>query len=150
MSQIWFGIAPICEARWNALRLNDRGNIEEALANIQLVIDIFDYLRTPEIQGKLRHIYNKMWAEIDVFQDACNAVRERRGEAIPAWNLTRLWEEYNRSALLTGQHAHQLTLIDAISNICLAKPVAGPSCTSKPSTTSGKLTSCLLYNQGAL
>ena len=96
MAQIWYGMPPIPEARWKELKLDDERNIEEALATIQLVIDVFDYLRTPEIQGKLRHVYNKIWAEIDVFQDACNAVHTSRSDAIPTWNLTRLWEQYNK------------------------------------------------------
>jgi hypothetical protein len=87
------------------LRLDDPQNIEEALATLQLVIDIFDYLRTPEIQGKLRHVYNKIWTELDVFQDACNAVRTTGGEAAPTWNLTRLWEEYNKSDLPVPLHS---------------------------------------------
>jgi hypothetical protein len=72
--QVWFGAAPVSDARWRAKGLDAEDNIEEALAIIEQVIDIFKYLASPDIQGGLRHIHNKVWAEIDVFQDACNAV----------------------------------------------------------------------------
>jgi hypothetical protein len=76
--------------------LNEESNIEEALATIQVVIDVFDYLRKPAVQGQLRHVYNKIWAEFNVFQDACKALHTQRGEPVPDWSLTKLWEEYNK------------------------------------------------------
>jgi hypothetical protein len=84
------------DARWKARGLDEEGNIGEALAIIQVIIDVFDNLRLPEVQGQLRHIFNKVWVEIDVFQDACNAVRTSRGEPAPEWSLTKLWQEYNK------------------------------------------------------
>ncbi len=94
--QVWFGIAPVSDARWKAKGLDEEAHIEEALAIIQQTIDIFDYLRSPEVQGNIRHIFNKIWADIDVFQDACNAVRRSGGEAAPEWSLSKLWQEYNK------------------------------------------------------
>jgi hypothetical protein len=86
----------VSDARWRAKGLDAEDNIEEALAIIEQVIDIFKYLASSEIQGGLRHIHNKVWAEIDVFQDACNAVRTTRGEPAPSHNLTKLWQEYTK------------------------------------------------------
>lgn len=92
--QVWLGIAPVSEARWRAKGLDAIENIEEALAIIQQVIDVWIHLAKPEIQGDLRHINNKVWAEIDVFQDGCNAVRTSKGEPVPAHSLTKLWEVF--------------------------------------------------------
>ncbi|OZJ06593.1 hypothetical protein BZG36_00644 [Bifiguratus adelaidae] len=93
-SKIWLGIAPVSDARWCAKGLDEEANIEEALAILQQVVDVFDYLRKPEIQGQMRNVHNKIWAEIDIFQDACNAVRTTKGEPAPDFSLTKLWQEY--------------------------------------------------------
>jgi hypothetical protein len=90
------GIAPVSDARWRAKCLDEQDNIEEALAIIQQVVDVFEYLRKPEVQGKLRDIYNKIWAEIDIFQDAINAVYTACGEPVPEWSLSKLWQEYTK------------------------------------------------------
>jgi hypothetical protein len=94
--QLWFGIAPVSDARWKAKGLDEEGSFEEALAIVQAVVDVFDDLRSPEVQGQIRHIFNKVLAEINVFQNACNAVRTLRGEPAPEWSLTKLWQEYNK------------------------------------------------------
>ncbi|KAL5326249.1 hypothetical protein ACEPPN_007387 [Leptodophora sp. 'Broadleaf-Isolate-01'] len=94
-TKVWLGIVPVTDARWRAKGLDATDNIEEALAIIAQVVDVFKHLAKPEVQGDLRNINNKLWAEIDVFQDACNAVRTTKGEQAPAWNLTKLWEAFN-------------------------------------------------------
>ena len=76
-------------------RLVQPGRAEEALAIITQVIDVWKHLAKPEVQGDLRNINNKLWAEIDVFQDACKAVRTTKGEPAPEWSLTKLWEAFN-------------------------------------------------------
>ncbi len=82
------------EAQWKAKNLDAQDNFEEALAIIEQVIEVFKYLALPEIQGDLRDINNRLWVEIDTFQDACNAVRTTRGEPAPDFNITKLWMEY--------------------------------------------------------
>lgn len=81
------------ETQWASKNLDDQDNIEEALAVIELVIDVWKHLCSPKIQGDIRHVHNKLWAEIDVFQDAINARASARGEQ-PEFNLTALWHEY--------------------------------------------------------
>ena len=83
------------DARWKAKGLDATDNIEESLAIITQVIDVWKHLAKPEVQGDLRNINNKLWAEIDVFQDACKAVRTTKGEPAPEWSLTKLWEAFN-------------------------------------------------------
>ncbi|KUJ08973.1 uncharacterized protein LY89DRAFT_676349 [Mollisia scopiformis] len=99
-TKIWFGIAPMSEAQWKSKGLDEQDNIEEALAVIELVIDVWTHLCTPKIQGDIRHVHNKMWAEIDVFQDALVAEAGSRGETIE-YNFTQLWHEYIKSWLYT-------------------------------------------------
>ncbi|KAH7370910.1 hypothetical protein BKA65DRAFT_590159 [Rhexocercosporidium sp. MPI-PUGE-AT-0058] len=94
-TKVWHGIVPVTDARWKAKGLDAIDNIEEALAIISQVVDVFKHLAKPEVQGDLRNINNRLWAEIDVFQDACNAVRTTKGERAPVWNLTKLWEAFN-------------------------------------------------------
>lgn len=81
------------EAQWKSKNLDEQDNIEEALAIIEQVVDIWKHLCTPRTQGDVRHVHNKMWAEIDVFQDAINARAAARGEPVP-FNLTELWHKY--------------------------------------------------------
>ena len=87
-------MAPVSDALWKAKSLDDEANIEEALAVLRSVIDVFDYWRKPEIQGQLRDVFNKVFLELDVFKDATNALRSARGEAVPDWSISRLWQEY--------------------------------------------------------
>ncbi|KAG4420478.1 hypothetical protein IFR04_006398 [Cadophora malorum] len=94
-TKVWLGIVPVTDARWKAKGLDATDNIEEALAIITQVIDVWKHLAKPEVQGDLRNINNKLWAEIDVFQDACKAVRTTKGEPVPEWSLTKLWEAFN-------------------------------------------------------
>ncbi|KAK0122479.1 hypothetical protein ONS95_010710 [Cadophora gregata] len=94
-TKVWLGIVPVTDARWRAKGLDATDNIEEALAIINQVVDVFKHLAKPEVQGDLRNINIKLWAEIDVFQDACNAVRTTKGEPAPEWSLTKLWETFN-------------------------------------------------------
>lgn len=95
-SLLWNGLSPVSEAQWQAKGLDERENIEEAMAIIRQVIDIFHYLRTPEIQGQLRSTHNKIWMEIKIFQDACNGLRTSKGESEPDFSMTLLWEEFMR------------------------------------------------------
>jgi hypothetical protein len=122
----------VSDARWRAKGLDAEDNIEEALAIIEQVIDTFKYLASPDIQGGLRHIHNKVFVEIDVFQDACNAVRTTRGDPAPSHSLTKLWQEYtklhyahmekqNRSWVFT----HLKTLHQVWKNRFLAKLQSG-------------------------
>ncbi|CZR53600.1 uncharacterized protein PAC_03480 [Phialocephala subalpina] len=92
-TKIWFGMAPMTEAQWKAKGLDEEKNIEEALAIIEQVIDVWKHLCTPKVQGDIRYVHNKLWAEIDVFQDAITALTSSRGEPI-AYNFTQLWHEY--------------------------------------------------------
>jgi len=68
-------MAPVSDALWDAKSLDDEANIEEALAILQTVIDVFDYWRKPEIQGQQRDVFNKVYFELDIFKDASNALR---------------------------------------------------------------------------
>ncbi len=82
------------DAQWKAKNLDTRDNIEEALAIIEQVIEVFKYLSLPEVQGDLRDMNNRLLAEIDTFQDAYEAVWTARGELVPNFSLTQLWMEY--------------------------------------------------------
>ncbi|KAF4611369.1 hypothetical protein G7Y89_g15644 [Cudoniella acicularis] len=116
-TKVWFGLPPVSTAHWNAKALDHEDNIEEALSILQAVVDVWDYYRTPTIQGQLRNTFNKIFVEMDVFQDASNARHSVQGERVPGWSLGKLWQEYvrwhfanmekqSRSFLLT----HLLTL----------------------------------------
>jgi hypothetical protein len=89
-------MVPVSDARWRGEGLDEQENIEEALAVIQQVIDVFEYLRSPDVQGKLRDVFNQVWAELDIFQDAINAVYVARGDQPPIWSLSKLWQEYTK------------------------------------------------------
>ncbi len=82
------------EARWKSKGLDEQDNIEEALAIIEQVVDVWKHLCTPKIQGDIRYMHNKIWTEIDVFQDAITARASSRGEPAPEYNFTQLWHEY--------------------------------------------------------
>lgn len=92
--QVWFGIAPVSGASWRSRGLDDEDNIEEALAIIQQVVDVFTYFLSPDVQGRMRDTYNQIWCELDIFQDAVNAMSEAAGEEKPEWNIAKLWQEY--------------------------------------------------------
>lgn len=81
------------EAQWKSKGLDEQDNIEEALAVIELVIDVWKHLCTPKIQGDIRTVHNKLCAEIDVFQDALAARAAANGETIE-YNFTQLFHEY--------------------------------------------------------
>lgn len=87
-------MAPVTDVDWRERSLDDRSNIEEAIAIIRQVVDVFDYLREPDVQGRLRDGYNRIWAEWDIFQDAANAMHDEKGEMRPEWSLSKLWQEY--------------------------------------------------------
>lgn len=87
-------MAPVSDARWRSEGLDEQDNIEEALSFIQQVVDVFEYLRSPEVQGGLRDIFNQVWAELDTFQDAINAEYTAKGDSVPEWSLSQLWQEY--------------------------------------------------------
>lgn len=108
MSQIWFGLAPMTEAQWQSKRLDEQENIEEALAIIEQVIDVWKHLCSPTVQGDIRHVHNKLWAEIDVFQDAINAQAAAAGETVD-FNLTNLFHQYIRYFLPTLPISSELT-----------------------------------------
>lgn len=82
------------DALWKSRGLDDEANIEEALAILRSVVDVFDYWRKPEVQGQLRDVFNKVFLELDIFKDAMNALRAERGEAVADWSISRLWQEY--------------------------------------------------------
>lgn len=88
-------MAPISDSLWQAKGLDDEANVEEALALMRLVVNIFTYWRKPEIQGHLRDVFNRVYLELDIFNDAMNALRASRGEPVPDWSISRLWQEYN-------------------------------------------------------
>ncbi|RFU28834.1 hypothetical protein B7463_g7506, partial [Scytalidium lignicola] len=93
-SRIWFGLAPVPDARWRAKGLDKMDNIEEAIAIIQLVVDVFKHWTKPEVHGNLRTTHNKVWTEYDVFQDAIVGLKQQQGEPAPDFNIAKLWQEY--------------------------------------------------------
>ncbi|KAH8657081.1 hypothetical protein BGZ60DRAFT_416733 [Tricladium varicosporioides] len=93
-TKIWFGLSPVPLAHWNTKNLNHVSNIEEALSILQAVIDVWEYLRQPKIQGQLRNKFNKIFIELDVFQDASNAYHTQRGDPAPTWSISKLWQNY--------------------------------------------------------
>jgi len=60
----------VSHARWRAKGLDEQDNIEGALSLIRQVVDVFQYLTETEAQGELRNTWNKIFLEIDIFQDA--------------------------------------------------------------------------------
>ena len=66
----------------------------EVITVIRQVVDVFEHLREPDVQGRLRDGYNRIWAVGDIFQDAVNAMHDEKGEMRPEWNLSKLWQEY--------------------------------------------------------
>ncbi|KFY56833.1 hypothetical protein V496_06624 [Pseudogymnoascus sp. VKM F-4515 (FW-2607)] len=104
-AKVWFGIAPVTEVDWRERSLDEMSNIEEAIAIIRLVVDVFQYLREPNVQGTIREGYNRIWGEWDVFQDAVNAMQDEMGEKRPEWSLSKLWQEYmhNHFAFMESQ-----------------------------------------------
>ena len=86
---------PMPDALWASKELDKRENIEEAMAIIQQAVDVFKYQLKPEINGEMRTTYNKVWTEIDVFQDAIVALRSSNGEPAPEFNIAKLWQEYS-------------------------------------------------------
>ncbi|RDW57279.1 hypothetical protein BP5796_12729 [Coleophoma crateriformis] len=93
-STVWFGMVPMSDARWQAKGLDDPDNIEEAIAVIRQVVDVFEYFRKPSIQGQFRLTHNKIAAEIDIFQDAIEALRLGEGRPDFEFNLTKIWQDY--------------------------------------------------------
>lgn len=79
--------------------LSKLDNVEVALSQIQLIVDVFDYLHTPRVQGRLRDIYNHIWFEFDILQDVLDAVEVSNGRSKPIYNLPALWQEYIQSYL---------------------------------------------------
>lgn len=86
-------MAPITEARWKSKDLDKQANIEEAIAIIEQVVAVWKYLCSPKVQGDIRHAHNKLWTEIDVFQDALAAHASSSGETL-GYNFTALWHEF--------------------------------------------------------
>lgn len=87
-------MAPVPDARWSSEGLDEQDNIEEALAIIKQVVDIFAYFRGPSIQGTLRDMHNLIWTEIDIFDDAIQAFYAEKGQDTPKWKLSKLWRVY--------------------------------------------------------
>ncbi|KFY14205.1 hypothetical protein V492_02770 [Pseudogymnoascus sp. VKM F-4246] len=104
-AKVWFGIAPVTEADWRERKLDEKENIEEAVAIIRQVVDVFNYLKQPDVQGRLRDRFNRIWAEWDIFQDAVSAVHDEKGDSRPEWSLSKLWQEYmqNHFAFMESQ-----------------------------------------------
>jgi len=84
------------DARWAAKDLDAEDNIEEAMAIIQQAVDVFKYQLRPDVQGEMRTTHNKVWSEIDVFQDAIVALQSQNGEPAPEFNIAKLWQEYSK------------------------------------------------------
>ena len=82
------------DALWSSKELDEEENIEEAMAIIQQAVDVFKQQLKPEIQGEMRTTFNKVWTEIDVFQDALVALCSSNGEPAPHFNVAKLWQEY--------------------------------------------------------
>ena len=93
--QLWWGMPPMPDALWVSKGLDEEESVEEAMAIIQQAIDIFKYQLRPDIQGEMRTTHNKIWSEIDVFQDAIAALRAQNGETAPEFNMAKLWQEYS-------------------------------------------------------
>lgn len=74
-------------------------NTDAALSQIQLIVDVFEYLHTPRVQGRLRDIYNHIWFEFEILQDVLDALEVSNGRSKPAYNLPALWQEYIQSYL---------------------------------------------------
>lgn len=83
------------DALWASKELDKEENIEEAMAIIQQAVDVFKRQLKPEIQGEMRTTHNKVWTEVDVFQDAIAALRSRNGEPAPEFDIAKLWLEYS-------------------------------------------------------
>ncbi|KAF7890521.1 hypothetical protein EAF00_008836 [Botryotinia globosa] len=97
--RIWHGMSPIPPARWESMGLSKLENIDAALSQIQLIVDVFEYLHTPRVQGRLRDIYNHIWFEFDILQDVLDALEVSNGRSKPGYNLPALWQEYIQSYL---------------------------------------------------
>ncbi|KAF7936971.1 hypothetical protein BELL_0320g00150 [Botrytis elliptica] len=97
--RIWHGMSPIPPARWESMGLSKPENIDVALSQIQLIVDVFEYLHTPRVQGRLRDIYNHIWFEFDILQDVLDALEVSNGRPKPVYDLPALWQEYIQSYL---------------------------------------------------
>lgn len=42
----------------------------------------------------MRDVHNKVFAELDVYQDAINDLYARNDDDLPAWSVSKLWQEY--------------------------------------------------------
>ncbi|KAF7876957.1 uncharacterized protein EAF02_008177 [Botrytis sinoallii] len=97
--RIWHGMSPIPPARWESMGLSKPENIDVALSQIQLIVDVFEYLHTTRVQGRLRDIYNHIWFEFDILQDVLDALEVSNGRSEPVYDLPALWQEYIQSYL---------------------------------------------------
>ena len=43
MFKIWYGMAPMSDARWMAKERDEEANIEEAIAVLRQVVDVYQY-----------------------------------------------------------------------------------------------------------
>ncbi|CAG8981881.1 hypothetical protein HYALB_00013961 [Hymenoscyphus albidus] len=93
---VWYGLSPMSDAHWKAKGLDEECHIEEALSVLQSVVGYIEYTQRPNIVGKRRNAFNKICGKLGVFQDACNALHATRGQRMPGWDLTKLWQEYIR------------------------------------------------------
>lgn len=84
----------ISDAWWLTKKLDDQGNVHEAMAYINLAISVFDYLKKPKIQANMRDTHNLVHEEISLFQDAINGLRREMDET--PLQITALCEEFTR------------------------------------------------------
>lgn len=91
-------MALVSDAWWLTKKLDDHANIKEAMAYIQLVISVFNYLQIPQIHANMRDTYNLIYDQFSLFQDAINGLRREMDEE--PLQITGLFEEFTRSAWL--------------------------------------------------
>lgn len=92
--QIWEGVQPIPQCRWDIKKLDDRSNIEDALAYMTMVVDVFKYIAKPEIQGAIRDANNSIVVEFSIFMDAMVAANAEKSQAAPDYDLSKLYMTY--------------------------------------------------------
>ena len=139
--QFWFGITPVSEAGWKAKKLDEEDDHRRSNGYHSRVIDIFDYLRNPEVQGNAvtsttrcgpRSIFSKMSA----MQSVPRAASQYHTGASPGCVRNRTSNFFPFPLYLVVNHI--LHRMQCKCKSKPSKPPAGPSNISKPSTPSGK------------
>jgi hypothetical protein len=86
LRQIWEGITPMSNTRWQSKDLDDPDNIHEALGHIQLVVTVFDFLSNPDGQSKMRETYNLIFDELEIFDTAMRPIMGKE-----SFQFTAIW-----------------------------------------------------------